>query len=572
MALPITKNIKSIYLVLVIMLTTFISLGLALSTVYINFWPTDSYFAYIPTAAKLFELPYFSEMHNVPAPGTLGRISMHGKESMILGIAIMQKILKDNETLYPNILLLILAVQVSSILIYLIIKKLFDHHIGLIAFFIFATSFWSYQYVLQGAHQPWVMMFFLFTVFFLLKSQDKSIPSLVAGICFGFMLFSSPTATLFLPYFLFVYFLDPFKISLSKTHIKTFMTRALLFLIGCLGIILLFTFPDPLKSVINFIDFLFTSQHVNHFEAYHDYLVKYLPYPYAYNLPEPISFRGAGWIWIIKYFFLIMPLLFSVYLLSILYLFKLSLKQRSLFFLILISLSTPLAVEITQVSQFGRNYYSWFMGIIFLVCFIFQEIKHRFFTNPSRRFKNILRVTIVLLVLSHLIFNLRIFLFDVFPTRMATAKIDTWLAKNNVQKLWVYIHHPNNPFTVSVLNNPKRKHEVQFEGMRTVLQVPEGYILIPPITGRSIWLDCAEDDFMRDPFLTELYLSQNLEKFTVAYFPTLASSKIWTQEEEVCTYRDLILNQIFNQNKRNTYVYILDAKKLHQAWFDTKRP
>src|SRR3989338_11166877 len=101
----------------VIGMTLFIVLCLAKSTYYINYWPSDSHNPYIPTAARLFELRFLSQMHELPVNGQL-KLTMHGKETLILGIALMQRILNDTQSLYPNVLLLIFATGISSILIY----------------------------------------------------------------------------------------------------------------------------------------------------------------------------------------------------------------------------------------------------------------------------------------------------------------------------------------------------------------------------------------------------------------------------------------------------------------------
>ena len=155
------KGIKPFLFVFVF--ATLIAVLLSWGTYDINFWPTDSYYPYVPTAAKLFDLPYLSKMHDLPT-GELTKINMRGKEALILGIAIMQRLLKDTQSLFPNVLLLIVAVYISTILFYYIFKKLFDSSTGLLAAFLFSASFWPYMYVLQGAHQPLVLVNFLFSI------------------------------------------------------------------------------------------------------------------------------------------------------------------------------------------------------------------------------------------------------------------------------------------------------------------------------------------------------------------------------------------------------------------------
>ena len=93
-------------------------------------------------------------------------------------------------------------------------------------------------------------------------------------------------------------------------------------------------------------------------------------------------------------------------------------------------------------------------------------------------------------------------------------------------------------------------------------------MIVPPITGKTIWNNCVGDDFTDDPYLTELYDSGEIERYTIKKYKTAASSRVWNQEEEVCTYRDLILGQISNEDRQKGYMYILDTGKLKDQWFD----
>src|SRR3989338_8258798 len=108
---------------IVVLLTLSISTYLSIATYYINYWPTDSENPYLPTAAKLFNLRHISDIHRLPLVGIL-KLNMHGKEALIAGIAIMQRILNDTSSLTPNVLLLIIAVAVSSIAVFVIARRL----------------------------------------------------------------------------------------------------------------------------------------------------------------------------------------------------------------------------------------------------------------------------------------------------------------------------------------------------------------------------------------------------------------------------------------------------------------
>ena len=542
------KGIKPFLFVFVF--ATLIAVLLSWGTYDINFWPTDSYYPYVPTAAKLFDLPYLSKMHDLPT-GELTKINMRGKEVLILGIAIMQRLLKDTQSLFPNVLLLIIAVYISTILFYYIFRKLFDSSTGLLAAFLFSASFWPYMYVLQGAHQPLVLVNFLFSILFIQLSARNKFFFLAAGIFFGLMLFSSPTAMIYIPYFL-------ITLMIQKAF-KKFYINILLFLAGAAAVVLVFTYPDPIGNIRQFGRFVLASQYGNHFAFYHDYLLR--------HFSLPVSFRGAGWPWVIKYVFYIMPLMFTVYLISIIYLLAISRQFKTTLLIILISLSTPLAVETAQVAQFGRNYFSWLPGIIFVICYAFYYCKYRIITSLTLiRLKTRLQFSFVLLLLGHLFFNLTIFFGDIYPTSMGTTYIYRWLRSRGIEKVLVYQNHPRNLFVADVLNNPKTDKKIKFYSITDLTQATDGYVLVPPISGNTIFNDCSMDDYTDDPHLTALFDSGLLAHFMEARFRNIGFSHIWALEEEVCAYRSLMLHQITKLDRKKSYVYIFDAKRLQRAW------
>ncbi len=120
---------------------------------------------------------------------------------------------------------------------------------------------------------------------------------------------------------------------------------------------------------------------------------------------------------------------------------------------------------------------------------------------------------------------------------------------------------------MAFLNNTKVENKVYFLPMATIKDAKSGFILIPTITGKSIWCECREGDFKGDPYLTQLFESGELNKYVVAKFKTLSSSRMWTQEEEICTYRDLIIGDIKESDRQKGFAWILDADKLQREWF-----
>ena len=171
------------------------------------------------------------------------------------------------------------------------------------------------------------------------------------------------------------------------------------------------------------------------------------------------------------------------------------------------------------------------------------------------------------LLAAHIGFNAHVFLGDVLPSRMATTYAYQWLKDHDIKELLVYQDHHSNTFTADVLNNPKSAGRIKMWGIQSFLQAKGGYLLLPGTSGTTIWNDCSKDRFSGDKPLQDIIRAGLLDACAVASFKTVASSPYWNQEEEVCTYRDLMLQQISGQDRRMSRIYILDVSRLRDVYF-----
>src|SRR6266850_1644499 len=98
---------------IVIVCSILIGIVTAVITWDINFWPTDTEDYYIPAAKQLSRVSFISQINVTLDTETVKWL--HGKEMFILCAAVMQKILGDDQTLRPFLLVCIIAVALSSI-------------------------------------------------------------------------------------------------------------------------------------------------------------------------------------------------------------------------------------------------------------------------------------------------------------------------------------------------------------------------------------------------------------------------------------------------------------------------
>ena len=166
----------------------------------------------------------------------------------------------------------------------------------------------------------------------------------------------------------------------------------------------------------------------------------------------------------------------------------------------------------------------------------------------------------------HAIVNFYIFATDIYPCRMATTFLSRTIEKLGVSEIYSYPYHPCRRNMVDCLD-PKLTNKLHFLAIQNIDEVKEGYILLPPVTGDSIYIDVprnAYHDFDRDLYLNEIIKQGRLKDYAVASYDTLSSSRIWPHEEEILSYRILILNHLIPADRPKTQAWLLDAKKLQQ--------
>ena len=558
----------------VIILAVCVMAALFAATWDMNYWPTDAEAYYIGAAAQLPALSFVSEMHR--AIDTPKLKLLHGKEMFIVLSSIFQGIYKDYESLRPLILVCILAVGGSGILTFFLARGIWGLGVGWALFIIFLTSFWPYVYVLFVKHQPLGLFYFLFALFFLqfLKKSriDRRLLYFISGFSICLSLYSSTTSALYLPYYAagFCYFHR--EAGGAKAFIKEIAFGAIFILLGFGLAFIYFNYPDVIYNVKGYLEYSRLSKSFSHFYYNQPVLIQWMAHP------ESVV-RG-GWGWIVKYFFLAMPVLFPFYLFLAAGLLWRFIKtgivrtRVTIAAVILLSLSSPFLAEVRGVAQYGANYFTSIIGILMLTGYgLSSFLKSGWFAQRQRREKRLIFGFLGFILLCHASVNIYVFATDVYPSRMATTFLSKKIEQMNLRQINSYPAHPHRLNMVDCLE-PSLMKRLQFLGIKNIYQATSGYILVPPVTGNSIYIDCTKtfyDDFDKDIFLNELLRKGTLRDYAVFSSPTLASSRIWRQEEEVLSYRDLVLNQFGKFDPQRGRVWLLDAEKL-QKDFEKNTP
>jgi len=557
--------------VFVILFSLFLSVVLTVSVWDINFWPTDAEDYYLPAAAKLPQLKYISQMHESFDQSHVKWL--HGKEMFIVSASWLQRLMNDTTTLRPLILVCILSVFFSSILIFYIARFYWGEKAGLLCYAVFTTSFWPYLYILFVKHQPLGLFYFLLALFFIQRARVTRIAPvfyLCSGMCLCLAMYSSTTAILYAPYLLigFLYSLRLNFTDREKTveSAKNLFVAGIMFLGGFAAVFICFNYPNVVYNLKGYFDYVEISRNFSHFFYNQPVLIQWIDHPEK-------AVRG-GWLWVVKYFQLVMPVLFPFYVLCALCLLtrcfgRVEKKGRvwlAIGGMILVSLSTPLLAELKGVAQYGANYFTVLIGMIMLVGYCFHIFRGEIWSlKISPAFRKRISTGLVMIFLIQVAVNAYVFFTDIYPTRMATTFLSREITKRDIKEVYTYFYHPYRVNLVDSLN-PKLISRMAFRNIGHILQPVDGYILVPPVSGNCIYkaVHSTYNDFDRDIYLNELLRKGNISDYAITSFKTMAVSRIWPHEEEILTYRYLILNQTAQDDPARAQVWLLDARKLQQ--------
>ncbi len=553
-------------LVLLISLAIAVILGAAAWDM--NPWPTDTEAYYMPAAIQLNFLQHVSQIH-ADLDSTRVRW-LHGKEALVVLGAAFQRFLKDYLSLRPFLLLCLCSVFISSLLIFVLGRRWWGTTVGLVLYFLFSFSMWPYLYVLFTKHQPVGLMFFLLSVW-CLHGNPFTLAGLgagfISGVFLGMAFFSSPVAPLYAPYALaaFLYILGKWGTGRKANAWGWVLGGGVCVATGIFAVAAYFNYPQILYNLKLYWEYVKISGDFNHFYYNQPYLQQWFPF-------LPVQGTRGGWPWIWKYCWVTMPVLFPVYLAAAGYLLA-GLGKKSdanakilTLGLILLSASPLILAEFKHVAQYGANYFPFLVGMLLLIGYSLA----RFLSSDSfqKAPRPVRRTWIMLgagILLAHSAFNAYAFWTDLYPCRMATTFLSRKIKELGIRRIHVYGLHPLHQYMEEVLDADLRK-DLEFVPAQTILKAPDGYFLIPPVTGDNIYLAMTSHyhDYDQDLAVNELMRTGKIRDYAVASFKTLASSRYWGLEEEILAYRQLLLGSSLECNPDKQKVWILDVNKFRR--------
>jgi hypothetical protein len=335
-----------------------------------------------------------------------------------------------------------------------------------------------------------------------------------------------------------------------------------LVLLGTFLVFVLFTYPDIIQNLEGYFYYWNAPKQHGHYRLYKRHFE---------SIAKPIGdkLRGSGVRWVIRFLLRIAPFHLAYYVLSgglIGYLlFRTGLQQTDVWKsagMLFLSLSPVLVGEMTRGPQVGRSYYPAFAGLLLMMGYAVSWMGE----SLSAEGRAIFLALTGGAVLAGVAWNMRVFLDDVLPARMAPAWLARTLMAKGIKEFYTYDTHYNDALVKIMPKRALDRVEIRF--INSLRDVKEGYIVVPGTSAKAFNMESQQEaieqgDFNKDPILTQLIESKEIERYALTSFKTFGTSRVWIQESDVGSYRDLIVGEIGESDRWRGRAWILDAAKLH---------
>lgn len=344
---------------------------------------------------------------------------------------------------------------------------------------------------------------------------------------------------------------------------NSFYSAKIPLLLGISSVFIFLTLPNILSNLRGYYNYSVLARGCGHFRFYKDYFAKL-----GKSIKE--NMRGAGMEWVIKYFSRISAFQFISYIFCLLFLIS------ALFFgalpkninwevigIIFLSMSPIIWAELTRAPQIGRSYFPGLHGQLVLIAYTVMQIQNKIIFGSGQVIFWFLVSGIVIL---SAIWNFNIFFSDVYPARMAVTRLVKKLKILRINKFYTYKTYFNGAFVDTINDEDLKNFEVTYINSLNEVKENNAYAVIPGISSKSFnMVSTLGQDFRSDELLNRLIDSRKIQDCSVARFKTFGNSKIWVNEDEVSTYRYLILRDVSDEDRWRGYAWILDITKIRKV-------
>ena len=327
---------------------------------------------------------------------------------------------------------------------------------------------------------------------------------------------------------------------------------------GCIIIAhILLPFKTLTDNIKRYKTWLNVSTWGSHFDAYPDKIKTF-----GFNMSD--NFKGAGIGWVHHLFLRFMPVIYPLYIVSIIYLLALiSVSEYGLFlshflFALFVSILPVLIHEFTGGLKVGKAYIVSQLFLLVVIALALEELIRMMGVGIGEESVFWL---VAIIIIAQLVHSLYILYSDTIPCRMAPTYLRNKLKELNADKFYTYDNSYNDSFVGAMISTYPDEFNVKY--IDNLSEVSKGIVVIPAVSSKSVSVETQiyaiiNGDFDEDLSLNDLLIDKSIEAKALLKIPTFGASKYYVHESEVTSYRDIILKQISGYDRWLGNAWILE--------------
>jgi len=160
--------------------------------------------------------------------------------------------------------------------------------------------------------------------------------------------------------------------------------------------------------------------------------------------------------------------------------------------------------------------------------------------------------------------NMRAVAKDVWPAKMGNTRMELKLKELGAYEFSTYDTQYNEPFLNALPDAVLDGYNIQY--ISDLKEATDGYVGIPPTNAKGSNFQSSvigyTNDNELDPILSALIESKEILQYAVGCYKTFNSSRYWSQNGDIPTYREFFLHEVHDADRWKGLGWILDAKKL----------
>jgi len=324
-----------------------------------------------------------------------------------------------------------------------------------------------------------------------------------------------------------------------------FIVPLLIYCLGCFIVIAHILLPTKTlpNNIMRYYAWLDVSSWASHFNSYPDKMKTF-----GFDMPD--NFKGAGISWIHHLFLRFMPVIYPLYIVSIIlllvriYISGYDLLLGHFLFAFFVSIMPVLIHEFTGGLKVGKAYVVAQLFLLVLIALALEVLISMMGVGIGEELVFWLAAIIIIAQLVH---SLYILYSDTIPCRMAPTYLRNKLKELNVDTFYTYDNSYNDSFVGAMISTYPVEFNVKY--IDNLSEVSKGIVVIPAVSSKSVSVETQQyaiinGDFDKDLSLNNLLKDKSIESKALLKIPTFGASKYYVHESEVTSYRDIILKQI----------------------------